>query len=236
MKQFGVGLAAAVLIDATIVRAVLLPASMKLLGDRNWYLPSGSSGCRRSRHETAPTTTPEPGRPPRRVPGRSSTRTALRRAPAGPPARRAEADDRAADVHGGIVDPEPEDVGEDASLRLRVVRPQLELRDAELRAVIEQLVDPLPRRVDLEPVAGARRDEGAAAAVLLDAELPLRRAPEHRLELAVVERNPEVVDPRHCPVPRLDHHVHGAALQLRQAELEPVAVEPLHETPGSAAT
>ena len=39
-KQFGVGLAVAILIDATIVRAVLLPASMKLLGERNWYLPS----------------------------------------------------------------------------------------------------------------------------------------------------------------------------------------------------
>jgi RND superfamily putative drug exporter len=39
-KQFGVGLAAAVLIDATIVRAVLLPATMKLLGDWNWYLPT----------------------------------------------------------------------------------------------------------------------------------------------------------------------------------------------------
>jgi RND superfamily putative drug exporter len=39
VKQAGVGLAAAVLIDATIVRAVLLPASMKLLGDWNWYLP-----------------------------------------------------------------------------------------------------------------------------------------------------------------------------------------------------
>jgi RND superfamily putative drug exporter len=39
-KQFGVGLSAAVLIDATIVRGVLLPASMKLLGDWNWYLPS----------------------------------------------------------------------------------------------------------------------------------------------------------------------------------------------------
>jgi uncharacterized membrane protein YdfJ with MMPL/SSD domain len=38
-KQFGVGLAVAILIDATIVRAVLLPASMKLLGDWNWYLP-----------------------------------------------------------------------------------------------------------------------------------------------------------------------------------------------------
>jgi uncharacterized membrane protein YdfJ with MMPL/SSD domain len=39
MKQFGVGLASAVLIDATIVRGVLLPASMKLLGEWNWYLP-----------------------------------------------------------------------------------------------------------------------------------------------------------------------------------------------------
>ena len=40
MKQMGVGLAAAILIDATLIRAVLLPASMKLLGDWNWYLPS----------------------------------------------------------------------------------------------------------------------------------------------------------------------------------------------------
>jgi RND superfamily putative drug exporter len=38
-KQMGVGLAAAVLIDATIIRGVLLPASMKLLGDWNWYFP-----------------------------------------------------------------------------------------------------------------------------------------------------------------------------------------------------
>jgi uncharacterized membrane protein YdfJ with MMPL/SSD domain len=38
-KQFGVGLASAIFIDATIVRAILLPASMKLLGDWNWYLP-----------------------------------------------------------------------------------------------------------------------------------------------------------------------------------------------------
>jgi uncharacterized membrane protein YdfJ with MMPL/SSD domain len=38
-KQFGVGLATAILIDATIVRGILLPASMKLLGDWNWYLP-----------------------------------------------------------------------------------------------------------------------------------------------------------------------------------------------------
>ena len=45
MKQMGIGLAAAVLIDATIIRGVLLPAVMKLLGDLNWWLPSGSDGC-----------------------------------------------------------------------------------------------------------------------------------------------------------------------------------------------
>jgi putative drug exporter of the RND superfamily len=38
-KQMGVGLATAILIDATIVRAVLLPAAMSLLGERNWWLP-----------------------------------------------------------------------------------------------------------------------------------------------------------------------------------------------------
>jgi uncharacterized membrane protein YdfJ with MMPL/SSD domain len=38
-KQMGVGLAVAVLLDATLVRAVLLPAAMTLLGERNWYLP-----------------------------------------------------------------------------------------------------------------------------------------------------------------------------------------------------
>ena len=39
-QQMGFGVAVALLIDATIVRCVLVPASMKLLGDHNWYLPS----------------------------------------------------------------------------------------------------------------------------------------------------------------------------------------------------
>jgi len=39
IKQMGVGLSVAVLLDATIIRGVLLPAAMKLLGDWNWYLP-----------------------------------------------------------------------------------------------------------------------------------------------------------------------------------------------------
>ncbi len=39
IKLFGLGLAAAVLLDATVVRMVLVPATMELLGDRNWWLP-----------------------------------------------------------------------------------------------------------------------------------------------------------------------------------------------------
>jgi uncharacterized membrane protein YdfJ with MMPL/SSD domain len=51
IKQLGVGLAAAILIDATIVRAVLLPATMKLLGKHNWYLPKGLRWLPRFEHE-----------------------------------------------------------------------------------------------------------------------------------------------------------------------------------------
>ena len=51
MKQMGVGLAAAILIDATLVRAVLLPATMKLLGKRNWYLPKGLGWLPKFEHE-----------------------------------------------------------------------------------------------------------------------------------------------------------------------------------------
>jgi uncharacterized membrane protein YdfJ with MMPL/SSD domain len=51
MKQLGVGLAAAILIDATIVRAVLLPATMKLLGKHNWYLPKGLHWLPKFEHE-----------------------------------------------------------------------------------------------------------------------------------------------------------------------------------------
>jgi RND superfamily putative drug exporter len=39
VKLFGMGLAVAVLIDATLVRMVLVPATMELLGARNWWIP-----------------------------------------------------------------------------------------------------------------------------------------------------------------------------------------------------
>jgi uncharacterized membrane protein YdfJ with MMPL/SSD domain len=61
-KQFGVGLAVAILLDATIVRAVLLPASMKLLGDWNWYLPGWLQWLPRFDEDTeaAPEASPTP--------------------------------------------------------------------------------------------------------------------------------------------------------------------------------
>ena len=66
-KQIGVGLAAAILIDATIIRAVLLPATMKLLGERNWYLPKRLGWLPKFEHE--PQAAPSPPDPPGRRPG-----------------------------------------------------------------------------------------------------------------------------------------------------------------------
>jgi RND superfamily putative drug exporter len=40
LKLFGIGLAVAIFLDATLVRLVLVPAVMQLLGDRNWWIPS----------------------------------------------------------------------------------------------------------------------------------------------------------------------------------------------------
>ncbi|WP_208898078.1 MMPL family transporter [Streptomyces incarnatus] len=54
MKQMGVGLAAAVLIDATVIRGVLLPAVMALLGERNWYLPTWLRRLPDLTHDEAP--------------------------------------------------------------------------------------------------------------------------------------------------------------------------------------
>ncbi|MDX2702216.1 MMPL family transporter [Streptomyces sp. PA03-6a] len=71
MKQMGVGLAAAVLIDATVIRGVLLPAVMALLGERNWYLPKWLGWLPDMTHDEAgiepapvrPVTAPAPAEP-----------------------------------------------------------------------------------------------------------------------------------------------------------------------------
>jgi RND superfamily putative drug exporter len=60
MKEMGIGLATAVLLDATIVRGVLLPATMKLLGDWNWYLPSWLHWLPKLEHHVTPRFEPAP--------------------------------------------------------------------------------------------------------------------------------------------------------------------------------
>jgi uncharacterized membrane protein YdfJ with MMPL/SSD domain len=67
-KQMGIGLSVAILIDATIVRAVLLPASMKLLGDWNWYLPRWLEWLPRLSHGDAPEPKHAPSLEPRLEP------------------------------------------------------------------------------------------------------------------------------------------------------------------------
>ena len=92
-KMLGVGLGFAIFLDATLVRAVLLPASMKLLGDRNWYLPSwlewipsldheGTVAEPRRERESGPGADPGAGR---RVdlPQTPTPRTSTARLPAG---------------------------------------------------------------------------------------------------------------------------------------------------------
>jgi putative drug exporter of the RND superfamily len=49
LQEFGLGLSAAIFLDATIVRALLVPSVMKLLGDWNWYLPDGMRKAMRLR-------------------------------------------------------------------------------------------------------------------------------------------------------------------------------------------
>jgi uncharacterized membrane protein YdfJ with MMPL/SSD domain len=67
LKEMGVGLAVAVLLDATVVRAVLLPAVMKLLGPRNWYLPRWLGWLPRASGPALPSTRP-PTEPPAPAP------------------------------------------------------------------------------------------------------------------------------------------------------------------------
>jgi RND superfamily putative drug exporter len=71
MKQIGVGLSVAVLLDATIVRAILLPAIMALLGERNWYLPRWLGWLPRIEHgATGSDASPSPQLPARPDPER----------------------------------------------------------------------------------------------------------------------------------------------------------------------
>ena len=60
LQEMGFGLAIAVFLDATIVRSVLVPSAMKLLGDRNWYLPKWLSWLPNVSVEGTPVLAPAP--------------------------------------------------------------------------------------------------------------------------------------------------------------------------------
>jgi RND superfamily putative drug exporter len=77
IQQTGLGLAVAVFVDATVIRSILLPAVMRLLGDRNWYLPSFLEWLPRVRIEAEPEPEFEPEEPARPAPLRPSRRAIL---------------------------------------------------------------------------------------------------------------------------------------------------------------
>jgi hypothetical protein len=88
--MIGVGLASAVLIDATVVRGVLVPAALAVLGERTWYLPRWLRwlpGGRSLRHESEPAGAGgHPAEPAARVPRREHSRDRTRARPAPSPA------------------------------------------------------------------------------------------------------------------------------------------------------
>ena len=151
LQELGVGLAFAVALDATVIRMILVPSLMAILGRWNWWLPARVGRIARIALD-------------------EDLAVQLRAAlgPAGD-----EADERAVDLDLGRVDVEAEQRRERHRLLARVVGAQVQLASRSSSALGEQLVDPVARRVHLEPVAGVRRDERAPARVLLDAQLPL---------------------------------------------------------------
>ena len=132
---------------------------------------------------------------------------------------------RIADQHARTVDAEIENLRQRFGLRLRVVRAQVELAEPQLVLRLQQLVEPLARRMELEPVARVGRDERPSAAVILDAQPKRGRAQERVLEGIGIERDPDVVYTRQLPLSRLHDDVHRAVLQLAQPQAEPLPVE-----------
>ena len=62
LKLIGIGLATAILVDATVVRMVLVPAVMQLLGERNWWLPRWLDRALPELHAELPEPMPAPAR------------------------------------------------------------------------------------------------------------------------------------------------------------------------------
>src|SRR5262249_20569228 len=136
----------------------------------------------------------------------------------GPPLRAAadEANDGLADLDAVPVALRVEDRRERLRLPRRVVRLEVQLGKLQLVPLCEELVDPLAWRMELQAVARVRGDERPPPTMLLHAQLVLLGPVDGRLELVLVEHEPEVVDPRGRPLARLDDDVHGALLELGQ--------------------
>src|SRR5262249_16948383 len=118
-----------------------------------------------------------------------------------------------------------EQLAERSSLQFRIVRTQVQLREAKHLLLLEQLVEPLARRMQLQPVTGVRRDERPSPTVPLHAQRSPLGAPERSAELPPGEREADVVDTRQIPLSGLDDDVDGAALELGQPQLEAELVE-----------
>ena len=71
-KMMGLGLATAIFFDATVVRLILVPATMKLLGDANWWIPAWLDGVLPTIDVDGETGLPEPMMEPARVPASDS--------------------------------------------------------------------------------------------------------------------------------------------------------------------
>ncbi len=136
-----------------------------------------------------------------------------------------EADQRPADVERRLPMRQVEQLGQRFGLAMRVVRFQLKLGKREDVRMIQQVVEPVTRGVELDPIAGARGDERAPAAVFLHTEIQLFGACERCSEIVLVERDADMVDARHVPLTRLHNDVDGTTLELGQAQLEADAVE-----------
>lgn len=75
LQMFGIGAGLAIVLDATLVRAVLLPAVMRALGDANWYCPAPCADSTDASPSPKPDTAPDPGHPGPGLPHRTRPAT-----------------------------------------------------------------------------------------------------------------------------------------------------------------
>src|SRR3954463_10321495 len=137
------------------------------------------------------------------------------------PSRRAfadEADEGLADLDAVIVHDGVERGRERRRLPTGILGFQPQPGKAHRLAFGEQVVDPLARRMDFDPVADTRRDERPPPRILLDPELEPLGSFHHIEELVLVQREADVIDPGQLPLSGLYDHIDGPAFELGQPE------------------